>query len=66
MFVTLIDKIWPVTRPLRVGDRVTDSKRVGTIKSISENIYSVVQWDNDSQVVHYSKELKITRKKEKL
>jgi hypothetical protein len=66
MFTTLIDKVWPIVRPLRVGDRVTDSTRSGNIVEISDNIFVVVEWDDNTQIVHHSDELTIIRKRRKV
>ena len=66
MLTTLIDKIWPIVRPLRVGDRVTDSNRSGNIVKISDNIFVVVEWDDNTQIVHHSDELTIIRKRRKV
>jgi hypothetical protein len=66
MFTTLIDKVWPIVRPLCVGDRVTDSNRSGDIVEISDNIFVVVEWDDKTQIVHHCDELKIIRKRKKI
>jgi len=62
MIIKLIDTIWPIVRAPKNGDRVTDSLRYGTVVAISDYDYTTVQWDNDNEVVHLTKELKIIRK----
>ena len=84
MFTDLLDKIRPLRRDFRVGDRVTINTewvseqlrlkginfegcknliRYGTIIDTCNNNYTIVQWDNDNNVVHPTKELKLTRKR---
>jgi hypothetical protein len=63
MIITLIDKIWPVCRPIKVGDRVTDLTRFGTVIDIVGKKYNVVNWDQGNQVVHLTEELQLTRKR---
>jgi hypothetical protein len=63
MFTTILDKVWPIVRPLRVGDRVTDSTRNGSVAALSDNVFVIVDWDDKTQVVHHNDELKIIRKR---
>lgn len=61
-----IDTNW-VNEQLRLKGNSFEARnifiRYGTIINTGENNYTSVQWDNDKEVVHLTKELKLTRKR---